>query len=124
MDFKYLTFSSAEQKSLFSNAKLTNNQLTILRYTKFAEIFVRFLYRVSYTFQISELIGGSSFFKILYSKKLIFDISVNARVRKFKDGPLATRILLRMSMKWAKKVGDPNFFLISYQDTESDLLKK
>ena len=38
--------------------------------------------------------------------------------------PFATRILLRMSMKWAKKVDDPRFFWISYQDTESDLLKK
>ena len=26
-------------------------------------------------------------------------------------GYVATRILLRMSIKWAQKVGDPNFFL-------------
>ena len=32
---------------------------------------------------------------------------------------------LPMSMKWAKKVDDPRFFVhISYQDTDSDLLKK
>ena len=32
------------------------------------------------------------------------------RLRLRRYGPLTTRILLRMSMKWAKKVDDPHFF--------------